>query len=290
MTEVRIASDGIAAEIAPLGAELMRLTDAEGRDWQWGGDPAVWVGRAPILFPIVGTLRDDAFRWQGKRYSLPRHGFARRSTFALADQAADRVVFRLESSEQTLAIWPFAFQLDMDFSVAGTTLTMTAIVRNPSADPMPASFGYHPALLWPLPGGAASEAHEIVFAKPEPAPVRRLDADGLIDPTPRPSPITGNRLPLSDSLFVEDALILDQPASERLVYGAPDGGRVVVNYAGMRQIAFWQKPGAGYLCVEPWHGLSDPAGFDGDIMEKPGMAVIAGGGECRFTMSIELIA
>ena len=286
---VRIASAGIAAEIAPLWAELVRLTDADGRDWQWGGDPAVWAGRAPILFPIVGTLRDDAFRWQGKTYNLPRHGFARRSTFAAIDQAEDRVTFRLESTEATLAVWPFAFQLDMGFSVAGTTLTMTAIVRNPSTDPMPASFGYHPALLWPLPGGADAEAHEIRFDKDEPAPVRRLDANGLVDPTPRPSPIDGNRLALSDSLFVEDALILDQPASDRLVYGAPGGGQVAVGYAGMPQIAFWQKPGAGYLCIEPWHGLSDPAGFDGDIFEKPGMAIIAGGDERRFAMSIELM-
>ncbi|RVT92605.1 aldose 1-epimerase family protein [Sphingomonas crocodyli] len=289
MTAVRIASDGIAAEIAPLGAELVRLTDADGRDWQWGGDPAVWAGRAPILFPIVGTLRDDSFRWQGTRYNLPRHGFARRSTFALVDHAADRVTFRLESDAATLAVWPFAFQLDMDYAVAGSTLTMTASVRNPSADPMPASFGYHPALLWPLPGGAPRDAHEILFDKPESAPVRRLDADGLVDPAPRPSPVDGNSLALSDSLFAADALILDRPASDRLIYGAPDGGRVAVGYPGMPQIAFWQKPGAGYLCIEPWHGLSDPAGFDGDIFEKPGMAIIDGGGERRFTMTIELL-
>ncbi|TZG26407.1 aldose 1-epimerase family protein [Sphingomonas montanisoli] len=290
MTPVRIASAGVAAEIAPLGAELVRVTDAHGRDWQWGGDPAVWAGRAPILFPIVGTLRDDMFRWKGRSYSLPRHGFARRSTFEIIDRAEDRVTLRLESSETTLAVWPFAFQLDMIYAVAGTTLTMTAIVRNPSADPIPASFGYHPALLWPLPGDATRDAHEIRFDKPEPAAVRRLDADGLVDPEPRPTPIEGDRLALSDSLFAEDALILDQPASDRLVYGAPGGGRVAVGYAGMRQIAFWQKPGAGYLCIEPWHGLSDPADFDGDIFDKPGMAIIEGGGEKSFTMTIELMA
>jgi galactose mutarotase-like enzyme len=255
----------------------------------WDGDPAVWAGRSPILFPIVGTLKDGSFRWDSKTYNLPRHGFARRSVFALVEKTDASATFRLESSEATLALWPFAFRLDLRYAIEGSTITLEATVSNPADTPMPASFGFHPAFRWPLPGGQPRESHAILFNRDEPAPVRRLDKDGLIDPATHKTPIKGRQLALDDALFVDDALILDQPRSDRLIYGAPGGGHIAVTWDGMPQIAFWTKPGAGYLCIEPWHGLSDPAGFEGTIDEKPGIVMIPGGESRRFTMTAELL-
>jgi galactose mutarotase-like enzyme len=284
----RIASDRLTAEISEAGAELQRLTDAAGRDWLWDGDPAFWAGRAPILFPIVGTLNRDRFRWQGETYGLPRHGFARRRDFALVEQDRDGLILRLESDAATRAVWPFDCALDMIFTVRGATLTMTARVTNRGDAAMPASFGFHPALRWPLPGERGKTGHVIRFDRPEPAPVRRLDADGLLDPEPRPSPVQGDLLGLDDGLFAEDALIFDRLESRRLTFEGPGGSRATVDFDGMPHLGLWMKPGAGYLCIEPWQGFSDPAGFHGEIDEKPGMVTIAPGAQRLFTMAIAI--
>lgn len=285
---IRISSAALAAEISPIGAELHRLTAADGSELLWDGDPAFWSGRAPILFPIVGTLREDQYRYGGESYTLPRHGFARRRSFTLVEQAAASATLRIESDDLTRAVWPFEFTLDMRFAIHGARLAMTGRVTNHSDRPMPTSFGFHPALRWPLPGGGRRADHVILFDRPEPEAVRRLDSNGLFDPAPRPSPVAGNRLALSDDLFVDDALIFESIASQRLLYGTPGTRQIAVDY-DVPSLGLWTKPGAGYLCIEPWQGYSDPAGFDGDITEKPG-AVPIGPGETRdFTMGIALL-
>lgn len=285
---IRIASDRLAAEISQDGAELQRLTDGAGRDYLWDGDPACWAGRAPILFPIVGMLNGDRFRWQGHDYSLPRHGFARRRRFAIAEQGDDSLVLRLEADDATRAAWPFNFCLDMIFAISGATLTMTARVENRGGDPMPTAFGFHPALRWPLPGASSKAGHIVRFDQPEPAAIRRLDSGGLLDPQPRPTPVNSRLLALDDRLFAEDAMIFDQLESRSLVYEGPGTAPVTVEFEGMPHLGLWMKPGAGYLCIEPWQGHSDPAGFDGALYEKPGMVMIAPGASNSFTMAIRI--
>ncbi len=285
---LRIASDRLTAEISEDGAELQRLTDAAGRDYLWDGDPAFWAGRAPILFPIVGTLNGDAYRWQGESYALARHGFARRNRFTVAEHDPDGLILRLDASDATRAVWPFEFSLEMIYTLRGATLTMTGRVTNHGEGPMPAAFGFHPALRWPLPGAPTRDGHSIRFDKPEPEPVRRLDSHGLLDPAPRPTPVEGDTLPLKDELFAEDALIFDALASRSLTYSGPGTAQVAVDFHGMPQLGLWMKPGAGYLCIEPWQGFSDPAGFEGPLDEKPEMVTIAPGERRSFTMAIRI--
>jgi len=153
---------------------------------------------------------------------------------------------------------------------------------------MPASFGFHPALRWPLPGGGARADQAILFDEDEHAPIRRLDADGLLAPDPRPTPVDGRKLTLHDDLFVEDAMIMDRIASRRLMYGAPGGTQIVVDFANMPQLGLWSKPGAGFLCIEPWQGYADPAGYDGDIADKPGVSAIGPGAQRTFEMGISV--
>lgn len=288
MAQLRIGSDRLTAEISPDGAELVRLADAAGRDYLWDGDPAFWTGRAPILFPIVGTLRDDRFRWEGESHVLPRHGFARRRTFAVAEHDRDGLILRLDADEATRAAWPFDFTLEMIFTVRAGTLTMTGRVTNRDEKAMPVSFGFHPALRWPLPGAVTKAGHVIRFDKPEPAPVRRLDGDGLLDPAPRPTPVEGDMLALDDSLFAADALIFDALDSRSLTYQGPGTAQVAVEFQGMPHLGLWMKPGAGYLCIEPWQGHSDPADFNGPLDEKPGTVPIAPGASRSFTMAITI--
>ena len=284
-----IASETISATLTSLGAEMVGLT-ADGRDLQWDGDPAVWSGRAPLLFPIVGALAGGRYRLGDETYALPRHGFARRSLFEVVEQGAERAVFRLIASEATRAVYPFDFVLDVTYAVAGPALAIAARIENRGDGPMPASFGFHPALRWPLPFGRARADHLIRFDHDETAPVRRLDADGCLLAETFPTPVDGRTLVLPDDLFTADALILDRPASRRVVYGAPGGPAIAVSFPDMPQLGIWSKGGgAGFVCIEPWQGYADPVGFDGTLFEKPGVVTIAPGGTHACGMRMELL-
>ncbi len=285
---IAIAADGMSAGIALHGAELHYLRDGDGRDLLWDGDPAFWTGRAPVLFPIVGGLRNNQYRYKARTYTLEKHGFARRSRFTLAEQSESAATFRLEADDATRAAYPFVFRLDMRFAIAGGAIDMTATVTNLGEAEMPASFGFHPALRWPLPYGERRADHRILFAQAEPAPIRRLDPAGLLASDPRPAPVRDRVLHLDDSLFVEDAVIFDHPVSRRVQYGAEAGPQVEVDFPDMPMLGIWTKPGAGYLCIEPWQGTSDPASFDGDIRDKPGIVLIAPGVSRQFAMRISL--
>ena len=282
---IEIASAQLTARIDPRGAELQSLTDAQGREHMSSGDPAFWAGRAPLLFPIIGRLNGDTFRVDGQAYTLEKHGFARRSRFDVVDHDASSATFRLTDSPATHAVYPFAFALDARFAVAGTTLAMTVTVRNPGDAPLPASFGYHPAFAWPLPG-ADRAAHEIVFAHDEPAPLHSVTPEGLIDLEPKPSPVTGNRFALTDQLFTDDALVWTGLNSHSLTYGVPDGARLDIAFPDTPHLGIWTKPGAAFVCVEPWAGHADPEGYAGEFRDKPGVISIAPGTSRSFRMDV----
>lgn len=287
---IRIASDRLSAAINPLGAELWSLKDAAGREYMTNADPAFWTGHAPLLFPIVGALNGGAYRFDGQTYVLPKHGFARTSRFALVDHAPDRAHFRLTDSPETLAAWPFPFALDLEYRAEGDVLRQVAKVTNPAAEPLWFSFGFHPAFAWPLPGGGAKADHRVVFAADEPAPVRRLDpASGLVLPMAEPSPVEGRALAPAASLFDADALIWDRLASRSLTFGTDRGARVEIGFPDTPMLGIWQKPGAAYLCIEPWQGIADPLGWQGDFRDKPGVVELAPGAERSFRMDVRIV-
>ena len=287
---ITIASSQLSAAISPLGAELRALTTSAGEQLLWNGDPAFWTARSPILFPNIGELAGGVYRYDGQSYAMPKHGFARRSSFAVIAAEADRAVLRLSASDATRAVYPFEFALDLAYALAGAQLTMAATIANHGARAMPASFGFHPALRWPLPFGASRAEHRLRFAQDEPAAVRRIDAQGLLRPAPEPSPVIGNRLALNDGLFTDDALIFDQLSSRAVSYGADHGAQLHVGFADFPALGVWTKPGAGFICIEPWQGCADPVDFSGDIGDKPGIMMIEPGETRRLTMTITLQA
>jgi galactose mutarotase-like enzyme len=287
---VLIRSAGLTAEIDPMGAELHRLTDAEARELLWDGDPDVWAGRAPILFPIIGELAGGQYRWRGETYALPRHGFARRSLFDVVETESHSATFRLGWSAASLAVYPFKFRLDIRFSVQDSTLTITTLIRNLDADgPMFASFGFHPAFRWPLPFGAPRSEHRLAFDEPEPEPIRRLDAHGLVQPALFSTPVEGLDLPLDDRLFADDAVIFEQVHSRKLRYGAATGPQLEIAFAQTERLGVWSKPGANFVCIEPWHGVADPVGFEGDLSAKPGILAIGPAEAVQVSMSVAQI-
>ncbi len=286
---VRIGTSRLTAEIALKGAELVRLEDEAGRDLLWDGDPAFWTGRSPILFPIVGRLKDDRLTVDGRSYPMRQHGIARTALFTLAGRDDTSCRLRLESDETTRQAFPFAFALDLTYRVADAALTITGTAHNTGSEPMPVSFGFHPAFRWPLPYGAPAADHAIHFAEAETEPMPVLDG-GLLSDRRRPTPVEGRRLALTPDLFDADALIFLAPSSRSLRYG-PDGGRgLTLDFADMPQLGIWSKPGAPFVCLEPWSGYASPVGFSGEVADKPGMVSLAPGARRDFSMRVALDA
>jgi len=285
---ITIASSQLSAAINPLGAELTNLRDTGGRELMTDADPAYWTGHAPILFPVVGRPNGDVIRIDGVAYAMKQHGFARHRTFEVASHEANRAVFSLTDNEETRAVYPFAFALDIAFTLNGPTLTVDVRITNRGDVMMPASFGFHPAFAWPLPYGEPREAHRIVFEADEPEALKEIVPGGQIGTTERPSPLDGRTLLLRDDLFVNDALIWDPVHSRRVTYGANAGPQLDIAFPDTSKLGIWTKPGAHYVCIEPWHGIADTEGFTGDFRDKPGVFEIAPHGDWHCTLHVTL--
>jgi galactose mutarotase-like enzyme len=287
---VSLSSSELTAQVDPLGAQLSVLRDRTERDLLWNGDPSIWAGRAPLLFPIVGALAGGAYRLDSKPYRLPRHGFARVSAFQIVDSGATTAVFRLKADDASFKLYPFSFELDVHFALDGATLSMTTLVRNLGDRNMPASFGYHPAFRWPLPFGRARSGHFIEFTTDEPSPVRRLDSAGLLAPERYPTPVVQRHLALTDALFQDDVIIFDDLRSRSVTYGADDGPRIRVSFPDAPYLGVWTKPQANFICIEPWHGVADPQGYSGNFSAKPGVFLVAARASMAAKMAITLLA
>ncbi len=285
---VAISSGELAALISPLGAELQSLKDAHGRELMTDANPAFWSGRAPLLFPIIGRLHEDSLRVDSRKHAMQKHGFARKSEFMLVEVSAKEVLFQLVDSEATRTQYPFAFELDAHFSIEGKTLHQTVTVRNTGKSDLPFSFGYHPAFAWPLPTGGAREDHVIRFEQDEPASLARVTPYGTIAPDTVPSPVTENTIRLRDDLFADDALVWRHLNSRRLSYGAPGYPSLDIAFPDTSILGIWTKPGAAFICVEPWAGIADPEGYAGEFADKPGIVSLPPGGDRTFRMNISL--
>jgi galactose mutarotase-like enzyme len=278
---VKLGSGDLSVVVKADGAELASLKDAAGREFLWQAE-AAWPRHSPVLFPFVGRLRDDTLRIGHEVYPMGQHGFARDSRFELLEQGGSACRFLLVDSAATRAVFPFGFRLEVAYALHGASLTVTTTVTNPGEGTLPFSLGAHPAFRWPLPGAGGKAAHRIEFEQDETGPVWRLDANGLIDATPRPLPVHGRNLGLREDLFRPSAMILLNPASRRLRYLAQGAPGLEVSWQGFSHLGLWMKPGADFLCIEPWAGYADPAQFWGDIWAKPGMEMLGAGESRRY--------
>jgi galactose mutarotase-like enzyme len=286
---VSVNSGKLTAQIDPLGAQLSLLRDSAGRDLLWSGDPAIWAGRAPLLFPIVGALNGGGYRLGNERFFLSRHGFARGSRFTVISSGLDQAAFRLSSDDASRRIYPFEFDLDVSFALERSTLAIESRISNRGKVILPASLGYHPAFRWPLPYGQSRSSHYIEFDSSESAPARRLNAEGLLASKTIATPIIGKRLSLTDDLFAHDALIFDEIRSRRVTYGADSGPRIAVDFPDSPYLGVWTKPGANFICIEPWNGIADPQGFTDDFSRKPGIIHIEPGASRSIRITISLL-
>lgn len=278
---------GLQAAVLAQGAELCLLRDAAGLDYLWPAGPA-WPRHAPVLFPIVGRLRDDTLRHGGKTYRLTQHGFARDLRFAWLDRTSDGCRLALTDTTETREKYPFPFRLEIAYAARGTTLETTYKVTNTGHDILPASLGTHPAFRWPLVAGTSKQDYALVFEAEEPAPLSTL-AGGLLTAGARASPIVGRRLDLHEALFANDALILPAPASQSVRYAAARGPGLTLAWHGFPQLGLWSRAGGDFLCIEPWCGMASPQDFDGEFAQKPWLMLIPPGQSRKAALSVSVI-
>ncbi|MBB3445353.1 aldose 1-epimerase family protein [Rhizobium sp. BK379] len=285
---VRIANQFLTVDVSSLGAEMQALTSSDGRSWVWNGDAAFWTGRSPILFPMVGKAPNDVLKVAGHSAPMGQHGFARRSEFALASSSEASCRYELAASEATKAVYPFDFLLAVIHSVEGRALTVAAEVTNRDNRPMPFGIGFHTAFRWPL-QDAENKPHTVTLDNgAEPALVR-LEG-GLISPKKLASPFVAGRLVLDHSMFEQDAMIFPEGAGPGLRYGAEGGPSMHFSFENLPNLALWTKPGAPFLCVEPWHGTAAENGGSDDLEGRPYTKVLAPGETTRFSYTVEILA
>ncbi|MDQ0421885.1 galactose mutarotase-like enzyme [Peteryoungia aggregata LMG 23059] len=283
---IRIANSELAVEISSLGAEMQSLQAADGRDFLWNGDAAWWTGRSPILFPIVGKAPGDVLAVNGTTYPMAQHGIARRREFAMVEQTETACRHELVSTPETRAVYPFDFRLTLEHRLEGRTLSVTATVENTGGKLLPFGIGFHPAFLWPLPG-ADGKQHSVILDNGAEPGVIQLE-DGLIGKTLPTSPFKAGRLELAHTLFDNDALIFPEGAGTGLSFAADGGPSLHFTFENLPNIALWQKPGAPFLCVEPWHGMAAHAGGTAELVERPYTVALAAGDAMRFGFTVEI--
>ncbi|MBR0717277.1 aldose 1-epimerase family protein [Bradyrhizobium liaoningense] len=280
-----LRSSSLTAIVTSDGAELCSLRNDAGTEFIWQAGPA-WPRHAPLLFPIVGRLKNDELRHRGQAYRMTQHGFARDVRFAWLERSATRCVLVLHDGDATRANYPFAFRLAVTYSLDERGLDVAFEIANTGEEMLPASLGGHPAFNWPLVPDRPKDGYALTFPQAEASPVRCLEG-GLLRASTESSPIDGRVLRLSESLFAGDAIIFDRIASQSVHYAAAQGPWVEMSWTGFRELGVWSKPtGAPFLCIEPWRGYASPWTFDGEFCDKPGLMQIAPGTNERLAYRI----
>jgi galactose mutarotase-like enzyme len=283
---VRLSSDHLEASISPFGAELVGLVHRRHGELLWSGDPVWWDRQSPILFPVVGKCADDAIRVGGRSFAMPLHGFAHSMSFHVAETEASRCRLVLTDGPETRAHYPFPFRLEVDYRLDAAAVRIEARIANTGDGALPASFGFHPGFRWPLADGLPKTAHWLAFESDDRLDVARA-REGLILPGASRLDLADGVLQLDEALFAQGAMVLHAPRSRRLRFGAAGSPFAIsVAWRNLPSLGLWMRPGARFLCVEPWAGHGDPVGFGGDLHAKPGIVAIPPGDVATFGMDI----
>ena len=258
-----IENEHLFCAVDDRGAQLHSLKDRDNKiEYLWQGDPAVWYGQAPVLFPIVGRLKDDLYRWQGKEYTMPKHGFARKSLFRLLERGESFISFILESSDETRACYPFEFALTLTYRLEGRTLAAEAMVENKGEGEMVFSIGAHP-------GFNCAMGDVLRFDAPETLDSLWIDDEAMLAGGSYPVLENSTDITIHEHLFDKDALILKGVQSKNVTLVRDGVPSVKFDIGGAPVLGIWAKPGAQYVCIEPWYGLNDSNDYTPDFSQKP---------------------
>ncbi|MCL2508226.1 MAG: aldose 1-epimerase family protein [Oscillospiraceae bacterium] len=281
---VKIENEFLTAEISGLGAELYSIRDkTDGHEFLWQGREEIWSGRSPILFPIVGRLMDDSYRYNGTEYKMAKHGFAREMPFEAVSQQGNAAVFLLKSSDETRTQYPFEFELYVRFELNGRSLTATHTVVNKNDGDMYFSIGGHPGFNCEL-------GYSLVFDETETLLTETIGADDALRlPDRTPVPGDGREIVITGDIFNDDALILSGLTSKAVTLKSRNHDRTVrFTFGDVPFLGIWAKPGAPYVCIEPWFGVNDNRDRKDDISEKEGIQRLVKGGQFELVYTAEV--
>lgn len=284
---ITIKNEYLTATIDPLGAELKSLKNLKtGFEYIWQANPAYWNRSAPILFPIVGEVKNRAYRVDGNEYSLGRHGFARDSVFEITKHNNDEAILTLKSNPDSLKKYPFEFEFSVGYLLQENSILTTFTIHNPSTQNIYFSVGAHPGFNLPA---KQLEDYYIEFEKPETLE-RWLLKDNVFSGETETVVSNSNSLPLTASLFDKDAIVFKNMASKKLGLKSFNGDyNLTMDFEGFPYFGIWTKPNChGFVCLEPWCGLADNASSNGDFKEKEGVSLLNPNSTFTRQFSIEI--
>lgn len=286
-----ISNDSIAAVISEKGAELVSL-QKNGMEYLWQGDPEIWSGQSPLLFPIIGRLKGGRYTLDGEAFEIPIHGFARHSCFEAVRKTGDSLSLRLTETSDSLEQYPFSFSLTVTWRLEGARLIKEHLVENRSDEVMYFELGGHEGYRLDLFGNDRMEDYELRFPEDDLLYTYTLDENIMINRKTAPVPLSEQALQLSMELFKNDALILENIKNERAELWHRQRGRILsVEFSGFPYLGVWThyRPGmCRYVCLEPWSSLPDCNFLGTELSEKRGVKLLYPGEADRLEYSISM--
>jgi len=267
---VTLSNSKLSAQINAKGAELVSLKSNESNEeFIWEGNPAFWGKHSPVLFPIVGTLKNNSYTYNDKKYQLLRHGFARDSDFKLIRSKTTEATFALQSSDESRKVFPFEFELQLTYTLVDNQLIIRYTVINLDSKAIPFSIGAHPAFALPN----DFENYSLAFSDQETLKCYTLEND-LVSDTTFEIELNNKKLPLTYSTFANDALIFKNLSSKEITILEDSHPKLKVVFDDFKNLGIWTKVGAPFICIEPWLGYSDTIHSNGNLFEKDGIQVV----------------
>lgn len=288
-----IENNRISITINEVGAELSSLYsfDTE-KEYMWQADPTVWGSSAPVLFPIIGMVKDGTTTIGGKSYALPKHGMVRHNDkLELFYHSEDRITFRMCWSEETMKHYPYKFDFRITYRVRNEHVIVYHEIQNHGTEPMFFCLGGHPAFRIPVQEGETYDDHFLRFENDETADSLSVTSAGTLSHTTRAVPWQdGNLLPLTHELFAHDALVFRNLNSPSVVLESKRSGPLLkVDYAGWTHLGVWAKPTGDFVCIEPWMGMADFEDSDGQFVNKEGIIELAGNESYVISYDIKVL-
>ena len=282
---VELKNEVLTIRVAEKGAELQSVKDSKGREYMWQAGPE-WPRHSPVLFPIVCSVNNETYRVDGNEYHLPRHGFARDMEFTLISQTDDKATFALHESEETLKVYPYHFNLAITYRLEDNRIHVIWHVENTDCREIHFQIGAHPAFN--VPGGKLEGM--IKLDNEEPMETLRSYADGSHELTEVPLDADMGIMEISNNFFRNDSVKIHKNQTHRAMLMDTNGEPAVTVDYKTPVCAFWSPFGknAPFVCIEPWYGLGDHRGFDGDFKDKPLMNHLLPGASFMSKYSITI--
>ena len=274
-----ISNSRFQLSASDLGGELASFREGD-YEYIWQRCD-IWNGQSPLLFPIVGRLRDDTYELNGTSYTMAKHGFARKSLFILESHSDSEMTFLLTQREETLAMYPYTFELRVHYRFLENGFVMEYSVKNTGKDTMYFSMGAHP-------GFQCCMGDKIVMDQPETASAFRLDSNALRGPETLPVLDNSTDIVITPTIFSADALIFDGLQSKGCTLRRENGRDVHVDFGGAPCLGLWAKPGAPYVCIEPWYGIDDRYNAGHDFTKKERICSLEAGQTFHFPVKVTI--